>query len=121
MNQPIPGDFADVVDKANRMSKSAIAHPFGASQQTLAQGPRLPIQQTTQLFYLPKDVAAYDECCNRLWAGDGRVRYEDRTFTKEGEVLIILSYFTDAPPDVPRDGNPAAGIEEPEVRPYRIP
>lgn len=121
MNQPIPGDFANVVDKANRLSNVPIAHPFGSQQQALAQGPRLPIQQTTQLFYLPRDVAAYDECCNRLWAGEGKIRYEDRTFTKEGEVLIIMSYFTDAPAPRPQDGNAGDGAEEPDVRPYRIP
>lgn len=122
MNQPIAGDFAAVMDKANQMTQSAVAHPFGSPTQRLAQGPRLPVQQTTQMFYCPRDIAQYDECCNRLWAGEGAVRFEERTFTKEGELLIVLCYFTDAPPAAPPDGNPAgSGAEEPEVRPFRIP
>lgn len=114
------GAFEEIMDQANQMSQSALAHPFGAPTQALAQSPRLPIQQTTCLFYLPRDLAMYDECCNRLWSGIGKIRYEERTFTKEGEVLVVLSYFTDAPAPPP---NPNGGeaAEEAEVRPYRIP
>lgn len=123
MNKPNPGGFQDVIDQANQMTQGPIASPFGIPKQALAQGPRLPIRQTTQVFNLPRDIAAYDELCNELWAGRIKIRFEDRTFTKEGEVVIILSYFTDAPAQRPQ---PAAadgggGGEEAEVRPYRIP
>lgn len=124
MNRPNLGGFQDVIDQANQMTQGPIASPFGIPKQALAQGPRLPIRQTTQIYNLPRDIAAYDEICNELWAGRYKIRFEDRTFTKEGEVVIILSYFTDAP--APRQqpeavGGPAGAGEEAAIRPYRIP
>lgn len=123
MNKPNAGGFQEVIDQANQMTQGPIASPFGIPQQALAQGPRLPIRQTTQVFNLPRDIAAYDELCNELWAGRGKIRFEDRTFTKEGEVVIILSYFTDAPAQRPQPAvvGGAGGGEEAAVAPYRIP
>lgn len=124
MNKPSSGGFQDVIDQANQMTQGPIANPFGIPQQSLAQGRRLPIQQTTHVFNLPRDIAAYDELCNELWAGRGKIRFENQTFTKDGEVVIILSYFTDAPVPRPQPaaGGGGAGIpEEAEIRPFRIP
>lgn len=123
MNKPTPGGFEEVIAQANQMSQGPIASPFGIPPQALGQGPRVPIRQTTQVFYLPRDAAAYDQLCNEtLWAGRGKIRFEERTWTKEGEVAVALCYFTDAPPPPPQQAEPGGGGgQEAAVRPYRIP
>lgn len=121
MNKPNPGGFEEVIAQANQMAQGPIMNPFGAPRLALGQGPRVPIRQTTQVFYLPRDSAAYDELCNEtLWAGRGKIRFEERTWTKEGEVAIAICYFTDAP-QPPQAAPGGGGAEEAEVRPYRIP
>lgn len=122
MNKPNPGGFEEVIAQVNQMSQGPIASPFGIPQNTLGRGPQIPIRQTTQVFYLPRDAVSYDELCNELWAGNFRIRFEERTWTKEGEVAIVICYFTDAPPQRPPQAEPGGGgAEEAEVRPYRIP
>lgn len=121
MTKPNTGGFEEVMAQANQMAQGPMMSPFGMPAQALAQGPRLPIRQTTQVFYLPRDVAAYDELCNTLWAGQGRIRFEERAFTKDSEVVIVLSYFSEAEPPRPARAEPGGGAaEEAEVRPYRI-
>lgn len=123
MNKPNPGGFEEVMERANQITQGPIASPFGVPQRTLGQGPRVPVHQTTQVFYLPRDAAAYDALCNDvLWAGHGTIRFEDRTWTKEGEVAVAVCYFTQAPPPPPPQAQPGGGgAEEAEVRPYRLP
>ena len=122
MNKPNPGGFEEVIAKANQMAQGPIASPFGVPQRTLGRGPQIPIRQTTQVFYLPRDAASYDEQCNMLWAGGGEIRFEERTWTKEGELAITLCHFTEAQPQRPPQAEPGGGgAEEVEVRPYRIP
>lgn len=123
MNRP-PGDFAEIVEAASREAQAPIAHPFGGPVPALAQGrgPRLQCRQTTQMFFCPRDLAAYDELCNRIWAGELSIRYEERTpLAKEGEVMILVCFFDAAPPGPPGAGAPANNGEEPEVRAHRIP
>lgn len=122
MNKPNPGGFEEVIERANQMDRGPIASPFGVPPQPLGRGPQIPIQQTTHVFYLPRDAAAYDELCNRtLWAGLGRIRFEERTWTKEGELAVTLCYLTEAQLPRPPQAELGGGAEEVEVRPYRIP
>lgn len=122
MNKPTPGGFEEVIAQVNQMSQGPIASPFGVPPQPLGQGPRVPVRQVTHVFYLPRDAAAYDELFNEtLWAGRARVRFEERTWTKEGEVAVVVCYFTDAPAPRPQPAEPEVGAVEAPVRPFRIP
>lgn len=123
MNKPNPGGFEEVIAQVNQMNQGPIASPFGVPARALGRGPQVPIRQTTQVFYLPRDGATYDELCNRLWTGNGQIRFEERTWTKEGEVAIVLCYFTEAQPPQPQQAEPGGGggAVEAEVKPYRIP
>jgi hypothetical protein len=116
-----PGDFAAILSKANEMATAPIAHPFGAPQAGVAQRARgIPVRQTTEVFYLPKDAERYDACCNRAWAGEVTVRYEERSFTKESEVVAIVCYFEQNM--LPRIGEVAPhGDAEPEEKSRKLP
>jgi hypothetical protein len=123
MNKVDPGGFEEMIAQVNQMDQGPIASPFGVPHQVVGQGQRVPIQQTTQVFYLPRDATAYDALYNEtLWAGRGKVRFELRTWTKEGEVAVAVCHYTDAQPPRPPQAEPGGGgAEEVEVRPYRIP
>jgi len=119
-----PGDFASVMADVNQMKNAAITHPFGMPMQGLAhprqQNAGIPQRQTTEVFYLPKGAAEYDNLMNRAWAGEIQIRYEERTFTKESEVVIIVCWFAQVvqprPNDVAADGD-----QEPEEKSRKLP
>lgn len=124
MNGQATGDFASVMEEANKMSKSAIAHPFGAPPAGIMRGGRgqvAPVRQTSNVLYLPKQIAEYDEICNRSWAGDIEIRLEERSFTKEGEVVVFIVYFERrAAMPRPNEVEPE-GDAEPEEKPQKLP
>ena len=121
--RPTTGDFAEIMDQANRMADAAVVHPFGNGPSPLArvgQGRGLPVRQITQMFYCPKDLAEYDACCNRAWAGEISIRFEERTFTKEGEWLVVVC-FMEQDEQRPLPGETSTnGDTEPDTRPHKL-
>lgn len=124
MNGQGTGDFASIMEKANEMSHGAISHPFGGTAAGITRGGRgqaAPVRQTSHVFYLPKQIAEYDEICNRGWAGEIEIRLEERTFTKEGEVAVFIVYF-ERHAALPRPNEVHAdGDAEPEEKPQKLP
>lgn len=116
----INGDLSQIIEEAQQ--SIGIAHPFNPAPVTLDRinhRPQVSTRQKTEMFYCPKQLDEYDECCNRVFAGEITVRYEDRTFTKEGELLIVISYTINKAPQRPAEIS-VSGDEEPPVRPYRL-
>lgn len=118
-----PGGFAEIMETANKLAVSAVTHPFGMPAQGIA-APRprsgLPIRQSTEVFCLPKGRDDYDLLMNRAWAGEIEIRYEERTWSKESDLMIVVCYFErridPRPHDVPSDGD-----TEPEEKSRRLP
>ena len=75
------------------------------------------------MFFCPQDLELYDELCNRAFAGEIDIRYEERTpLVKEGKVMVIISYMTPVQPAPRLPGKDQGGNDqEPEVRAHRIP
>lgn len=118
-----PGDFASIMGKANEMANAAITHPFGMPMNGVANPRRpqgLPIRQCTEVFCLPGKKDEYDELMNRAWAGEIDIRYEERTWSKESDLMIAVCYFErrtePRPHDVPSDGD-----AEPEEKSRKLP
>ena len=125
MSKPASDDFSAIMEQTNQMSQSGISHPFGVRIPEAGRGSNLKVRQTTEVFCLPRDREGYDALFNRLWSGEGTVRYEERTFTKEGEFMVVVCHF--APVGEPQQPQPvglanlADGDAEAEIKPYRIP
>lgn len=117
-----PGGFAEVMDAANQMSRAPIAHPFGTPQQGVATQRRqsLPVRQTTEVFCLPSKKDEYDTLMNRAWAGEINIRYEERTWSKESDLMIVVCYFEQRADPRPHDV-PSHGDAEPEEKSRKLP
>lgn len=118
-------DFTDVIAKAQRVSKD-MGSLFGNNQpgrvafEPGRAAPAHDFDAHIDVFSLPSDREGYQDVLNQILRGDALLRYEDRTFTKEGDFIVAICYLTPrerpaAPPD--RD----AGDAEPVVRPHRLP
>jgi hypothetical protein len=56
---------------------------------------------------------------NRAWAGEINIRYEERTWSKEAELMIAVCYFEQAA--IPQLNDvPANGDAEPEEKPRKL-
>jgi hypothetical protein len=47
-----------------------------------------------EYFVLPTNKAEYEAALNQILKGKAVLRYEDRNFTKEGDYVVALCYFT---------------------------
>jgi len=47
-----------------------------------------------EYFVLPTHKAEYEQALGLILSGKGILRYEDRTFTKDGDFLVALCYLT---------------------------
>lgn len=120
-------DFAAVIAKAQRVDKD-MGGIFGTPGRTafeppparVAAGPVLDWDAHCEVFCLPADKEGYVEILNMSLHGEATIRYEERTFTKDGDFMVAICYLT--PRQRPAvDPDEDAGEAEPEVRPHRLP
>jgi len=121
-------DFADVVERAQRVSGD-ISSMFGSQNgpgrvafepRGNRAGPELDYEAHSAVFALPADCDAYEDVMNQVLRGEAIMRYEDRTFSKEGDFMVALVYLTQRERLAPVN-NQDAGDAEPVERPRRIP
>lgn len=117
-------DFADVVAKAQRVTSADVASPFAGREAYVTArgkpGVELDFDAHVKVFTIPADAPDYEEVMNTVLRGDALLRYEEKTFDKEGNFLVAICWLTPraravAAVDV------AAGDAEPPVRPQKIP
>jgi hypothetical protein len=122
-------DFTDVIERAQRTSNdlSGMFAPNGPGRVAFQpRGNRVAPEQDFEahaaVFVLPNDSLAYEEVLNEVLLGTAIIRYEDRTFTKDGDFMVAVCYLT---PRVRAAAAPVddqdAGDAEPAVRPRRLP
>jgi hypothetical protein len=121
-------DFADVIEKAQKVSND-LGSLFGAQngpgrvafeQRGNRVGPEMDFEAHSEVFALPADKDGYEDVMNQVLRGEAVMRYEDRTFSKEGDFMVALVYLTPrARPAVVN--NQDAGDAEPAERPRRLP
>lgn len=105
-------DFAALIEAAQSVNRD-VASPFpapGAGRVAFQPG-RVPgaaefnFDAKMCVFNLPSDSGEYEDVLNQILRGEAIMRYEDRTFDKEGNFLVALCYM------VPREQAVAAGPE----------
>ncbi len=118
-------DFSDIISKAQRVTKD-IGGLFGSEQGRVAfeprraGGPDFDYDAHCDVFDLPADKEGYQDVLNTILRGEAILRYEERTFTKEGDFLVAVCYLT--PREAPRPPQDQdAGDAEREARPRRLP
>lgn len=120
-------DFAAVIAKAQRVDKD-MGGIFGAPGRVAfeppaarpAAGPELDWDAHCEVFCLPSDKEGYVEILNMSLHGEATIRYEERTFTKDGDFMVAICYLT--PRERPaQNPDEDAGDAEPAVRPHRLP
>ncbi len=120
-------DFTEVIARAQKVNKD-IGGLFGDGSpgrvafepQPAHAGPAHDFDAHVDVFSLPADRDEYQEVLNQILRGDAILRYEDRTFTKDGDFIVAICYLRPHERPQPVD-NQDAGDAEPEVRPHKIP
>src|SRR3972149_4538346 len=121
-------DFADVIEKAQRVSND-LGNLFSAQNgpgrvafepRGNRAGPDMDYEAHSEVFALPADRDSYEDVMNQVLRGEAIMRYEDRTFSKEGDFLVALVYLTPRARPAPAN-NQDAGDAESVERPRRLP
>lgn len=118
-------NFAELIERAQQVG-SDVAGPFPsgpgrvAFQPGRAPGvPEFDFSAKMAVFNLPSDSAEYEEVLNQLLRGEAVLRYEEKTFDKDGNFLVAICYMTpNARPAQPANGD--AGDHEPLDRHERL-
>jgi hypothetical protein len=118
-------DFADVIERAQRVTPGDVASPFASREAFVPNargkvGTELNFNSHVKVFCLPTDAPDYEEVMDQILAGDAILRYEEKTFDKDGNFLVAICWLTERP-QIAQPVNAAAGDAEPEPRPQRIP
>lgn len=118
-------DFSAVIERAQRVSKD-IGGLFGEAGRVAFEPRRDRVGQEhdfdahVRVFLLPTDAGDYEDILNTILSGEGVLRYEEKTFTKDGDFMVAICWLTPhARVRVP--DNHDAGDAEPEQRPRRLP
>lgn len=119
MPQDTP-NFATLIENAQSGS-SDIASPFGSGgqgrvdfQPGKAPGvPEYEYEAKVAVLHLPNDSGEYEEILNELLQGRAIPRYEEKTFTKEGDFLVAICYLVPRAARAPlaNDGGAAGDVE----------
>lgn len=122
-----PNDFAAAIEKAQRLSGDGGSlfmpdHPgriaFEGNPRKV--GPDLEHDAHVAVFSLPEDRGEYEDVLNLSLRGEAIVRYEEKTFTKDGVFVVACCWLTtrERPQHAPEQD---AGDAEAPVLPRRIP
>ncbi len=117
-------DFGDVIAKAQRVTPGDVASPFAGRDAFVPAGGKPGVEYDfeahVKVFAVPADSADYEDVMNEILRGDAILRYEEKTFTKDGDFLVAICWMTSrARPG--RADDVAAGDAEPGVRPQKMP
>lgn len=124
MAGPDSTDFGDVIEKAQRVTAGDVASPFAGRDAFVPArgkpGVEYEFEAHIKVFAMPADAGDYEDVMNEILRGDAVLRYEEKTFTKDGDFLVAMCWMTPRARLAPAD-NFAAGDAEPAARPQKIP
>lgn len=120
-------DFAEVIAKAQRVTAGDTANPFNLPEKNVMLPGKIPgvekydYKSQAVVFCLPADSTAYEEVMDQILAGEAILRYEDRSWDKEGNFNVAMVYLIPRDKRASVDDGEAAGEEEPKLRPMKLP
>lgn len=119
-------NFSELIERAQNVTTD-IASPFpmpGTGRTAFQPGrapgvPDLDYQAHVCVFNLPNDSDGYEEVLNQCLRGEAIIRFEEKTFDKDGNFLVALCYMTPRERvERPAEGEPAD--REPAARHGRV-
>ncbi len=120
-------NFAELIEKAQSVSTD-VAGPFDGNnaarvgfQPGRAPGvPAFAYEAKVAVLALPADSAEYEEILNMQLQGEAIPRYEEKTFTKDGDFMVAICYLVPRAPR--REDAPVgdAGDREPVAQHERL-
>lgn len=107
----IPASFADLIQEAQKAPErlggrgSDLSSPFGVplppehrvvddDPQKISGVPEFDYEAHVAYMTLPNDAAKYEDILNGALSGKHIMRSEDKTFTKEGDCIVVAIYLT---------------------------
>lgn len=112
-------NFAELIEQAQSINTD-VASPFpapGAGRVAFQPG-HVPgatvfdFDAKVSVFTLPTDSGEYEDVLNMTLRGEAIIRYEEKTFTKEGDFIVALCYMVPRA-QAPRAAQGDAGDREP--------
>ena len=93
-------NFTELLEKAQAVSND-VASPFpapGAGRVAFQPGrvpgvPEHDFEAKVEVFALPGDSGEYERVLNMILRAEAIPRYEERTFTKDGDFLVAICYM----------------------------
>ncbi len=112
-----PLSFADLIEEAQKTPESTrragkeVSSPFGMplpADHAVIDGDDIDEAKIPGVaeydydakvcyFALPKDIPEYEAVLNQVLKAEAILRYEDRSFTKEGDCIIVMCYLAKTP------------------------
>jgi hypothetical protein len=126
-------DFTEVIRRAQKIGPGDIVDPFKLPERNAmipGQPSKIPgvesydYESRADVFCLPADKADYCDVMDRILAGEALLRYEDRTFDKEGAFHVAIVYLIPKHRKTPvqaRNDEDSAGETEPVVKSIKLP
>lgn len=126
MANDIP-NFAEMIEHAQAVNTD-VASPFpapGAGRVAFQPGrvpgmPEFDFEAKVAVFTLPTDSGEYEAVLNMSLRGEAVIRYEEKTFTKEGDFIVALCYMVPRAQAAARAPVGDAGDREPVDRHGRL-
>lgn len=119
--------FSDIIERAQAVSND-VGGPFGnigggrvAFQPGQAPGvPEFSYEANMAVFNLPHDAGEYEEVLNQCLSGRAIIRFEEKTFDKDGNFMVAICYLTPRERGAQQQAAGDAGDHEPMDRPQRL-
>jgi len=110
-----PEDFASVITRHQKLpdfdseKKPDISSPFPRpvpkdhrvvdidEEDKIPKSIQWDYEAHVEYLLLPKDCDAYAEIINKALAGDALIRFEEKSFLKEGDCAVVICYLTRKP------------------------
>lgn len=122
-----PEDFTASIERAQRASGDVggLFMPDKPGRITFEgdprkMGPDLEHDAHVAVFSLPTDRGEYEDVLNVILRGEGSLRYEEKTFNKDGDFMVAVCWITPRVRAQAAPGEDAIDVE-PAVQPRRIP
>jgi hypothetical protein len=126
-------DFTEVIRRAQKIGPGDVVDPFKLPERNAmipGQASKIPgvesydYESRAEVFCLPGDKGDYQDVMDRVLAGEALLRYEDRTFDKEGNFHVAIVYLIPKhrkTSQQTRNDEDAAGETEPVVKSIKLP
>lgn len=112
----VPSTFAEIIENAQRVPEGIVnrradlSSPFSVplppdhrvvnmddEPEKIQNVPMYDYKAHVEYLVLPKDIERYEGTLNEILNAEAILRYEEKSFTKEGDCIIVICYLKPDP------------------------